>query len=374
MAAGVARSAPMPQPLKSRIVVALACMCLVTGASHVRSDPVAPHSEPIATGNDPAIPPATASPSEDRKTAGRVRKDLRWVTRSVTAPRVTFHTFDSELIGGKVSYHLYRPAAYDQQPERRFPVIYWLHGSGGGTAGIAELSAHFDRGVESGKVEPFLVVFVNGLPHGMYVDWKDGSAPIESLIVGELLQHVDRSYRTIADRKGRLLEGFSMGGYGAARLGFKHRDQFGAVSILGAGPMQERLLEAPRAGRERAERVLARVYGGNESYFREVGPRRLAERYAEAIAQTTKVRVVIGDRDETLPANVAFHEHLSRLKIPHEWIVLKGVAHDPMELLRSLGEAQWAFYRRAFESAEGSVPAADAASHPARAPTQQSDP
>jgi acetyl esterase/lipase len=58
--------------------------------------------------------------------------------------------------------------------------------------------------------------------------------------------------------------------------------------------------------------------------------------------------MVIGDRDETYANNRAFHEHLEALGIPHEWIVLPGVGHDPMAVLKALGDQHWAFYRVAF--------------------------
>lgn len=46
-------------------------------------------------------------------------------------------TFDSEAAKSKASYHIDTPAIYDEEPERRFPVLYWLHGTSGGLAGIA---------------------------------------------------------------------------------------------------------------------------------------------------------------------------------------------------------------------------------------------
>jgi endo-1,4-beta-xylanase len=49
------------------------------------------------------------------------------------------------------------------------------------------------------------VVFVNGLVEGMYVDWKDGSAPLETVIVKDLVPHIDATWRTIAMREGRML-------------------------------------------------------------------------------------------------------------------------------------------------------------------------
>ena len=284
---------------------------------------------------------------------------LTWVTPEVKAPRVSFHTFESTAARGEVSYHIYTPSAFEREPQRRFPVVYWLHGSGGGLAGLAKVAAHFDAAIEAGKTPPCFVVFVNGLVGGMYVDWKDGSAPMETIIVEELVPHIDATYRTIATREGRLLDGYSMGGYGAARLGFKYTDLFRAVSIMGGGPLQDELIQAPRAGRQRAAEVLKQVYGGDQEYFKSVSPRRLAEQNAEAIIKSSLVRQVCGDQDETFGPNSDFHEHLERLKIPHTWTVLPGVDHNPMKTLEALGESNWAFYRTAFGEASSVKPTAE---------------
>ena len=271
-----------------------------------------------------------------------------WVTRSVAAPRVTHHVFASASVKADVSYHLYRPAAYGTDANRRFPVVYWLHGAGGGLPGIPGVAKRFDEAIESGKLPPCLVVFVNGLEMGMYVDWSDGSAPVESMICRDLLPHVDATYRTIAKREGRLLDGFSMGGYGSARLGFKHPELFRAISIVGAGPLQSELKSTPRASRLQAEDLLRRVFGGDQTIFRKASPLNLAERNAKKIAQGSLVRMVIGDKDETFGNNADFHRQLESLGIPHSWTVIPGAGHDPDRVFDSLGNKNWAFYRQAF--------------------------
>ena len=291
---------------------------------------------------------ATAQSQEPRPS----QSDLAWVTAEIPAPRVSFRTFDSATAKTKVSYHIYTPAAYDQDAQRRFPVVYWLHGSGGGLPGIPRVSALFDAAIAAGKTPPCLVVFVNGLAEGMYVDWKDGSAPIETIIIKELIPHIDTTYRTIASREGRLLDGYSMGGYGSARLGFKYTELFSALSIMGGGPLQAELIQAPRAGRLRAAELLQKVYGGDQEYFRSVSPRRLAKENAEAISKGSLIRMVCGDQDETFSNNRAFHEHLEKLAIPHTWTVLEGVDHNPMKTLEALGDSNWQFYRQALDQAK----------------------
>jgi poly(3-hydroxybutyrate) depolymerase len=226
-------------------------------------------------------------------------------------------------------------------------VVYWLHGSGGGAAGIAPLARFVDEAIESGSTPPCFLVFVNGLPQGMYVDWKDGSTPIESMIVKDLVPHIDATCRTIPTREGRLLDGFSMGGYGAARLGFAHPELFRAVSMLGAGPLDPDFERTPRANPRARDGLLERVYG-DRATFREVSPWVLAERKADRLKQDTLLRIAVGDRDETFAMNEEFHEHLVKLGIQHDWLPLEGVEHDPMKTLRALGDRAWAFYRKAF--------------------------
>ena len=278
---------------------------------------------------------------------------LQWVTPRVEGSGLSFHSFRSQAAGTEVSFHIYAPPAYAADPDRRFPVVYWLHGSGGGVSGISRLSSLVDEAVATGRVQPFLLVFVNGLRMGMYVDWANGRAPLETIIVQELRPHVDANWRTIATRNGRLLDGFSMGGYGAGRFGFRYPELFRSVSMMGAGPMQETLERTPRASRVQTEDLLRDVYGGGQDRFRAVSPRRYAEQNAATLARDSRLRLVIGDRDETLENNRDFHEHLTRLGIPHDWIVLPGVGHDPMGVLTALGDRHWAFYRDAFAAAGG---------------------
>ena len=137
--------------------------------------------------------------------------------------------------------------------ERRFPVLYWLHGSGGGLAGVPPIAAHFDAAIRRGRFRRCWWCFPTACRWSMWCDSKDGSVPMETIVIKELLPHVDATFRTIATREGRIIEGFSMGGYGEARLGFRHHALFAAVSMLGAGPLQRDFKEAPpRTSRARS--------------------------------------------------------------------------------------------------------------------------
>jgi pimeloyl-ACP methyl ester carboxylesterase len=274
----------------------------------------------------------------------------QWVTRAITAPRLQQRTFQSAAVGMAVSYHVYTPEIYDSAPERRFPVLYWLHGSGGG-GGTAPLTARLDSAIRADKVPPMLVVFPNGLANGMWVDWKDSRVPMETVVVKELLPHIDATFRTIASRDGRLIEGFSMGGYGAARLAFKYPDVFGSVSILGGGPLQEELRadNSPRATPAQTQAVLDTVYGGDQEYFKAQSPWRLAEQNVDAVRRL-RIRQVVGEKDNVLENNRKLHDRLSRLNIPHTFTVAPGASHNLRQVLDALGDRHWEFYRDAFAS------------------------
>ncbi|WP_146602173.1 hypothetical protein [Novipirellula aureliae] len=50
-----------------------------------------------------------------------------------------------------------------------------------------------------------LVVSVNGLPRHLWSDLIDDAAPVETVFIDDVIPHVDKTYRTIANRNGRIL-------------------------------------------------------------------------------------------------------------------------------------------------------------------------
>lgn len=271
-----------------------------------------------------------------------------WVLPEPDAPRMQRVLFDSKVADGKVSCYVFTPQPYEVNKESRFPVLYWLHGSGGSSPGSAtQVAQRYGAAMRAGKIPPMILVFPNGLPIGMYCDWKDGSVELETMFIEELMPHIDGTFRTLAKREGRIIEGFSMGGYGAARLGFKYPQLFAAMSLLGAGPLQADFTEAPRAGPRGRDQVLGTVYGGDMAYYRAQSPWQIVEQNADKLRSGLLIRQIIGDRDETLRFNREFKQHLDALKIPHRYRQLPGIPHDPNLVLNTLGEDNWLFYRQA---------------------------
>ncbi len=275
----------------------------------------------------------------------------QWTTAQVNAPRVQYRTFPSVAAGTAVSFHIYTPPQYDSQPERRFPVLYWLHGSNSTTTGISTVSNWFGSAMSRGDLPPMLVVFPNGWPNGMYCDAADGTRPVETVIMQELIPHVDATFRTIAERRGRILEGFSMGGYGTGRLSFKYSERFVAASMLGAGPVQLDFTQGPigtNVPPATRQAIYEDVWNADPAIFFAASPWNLAQVNAQAIlGRRLRLRIAVGESDAMLTPNAELHTHLMSLGIPHQWRTYPGVAHEPLLLMQAMGPANWEFYRGA---------------------------
>jgi endo-1,4-beta-xylanase len=268
-----------------------------------------------------------------------------WLMPPVQGPNLHYQTFDSQAAGTKVSYLLYLPPDYTTAIDQRFPVVYWLHGIGGGQTGVPLMAERLTQAIAGGKCPPMIVVYVNGMIRSSYVDSADGKTPVETVTIKELIPHIDATYRTLATRTGRMIEGFSMGGSGAAKWGFKHFELFGSISIIDGA-----LHSSADATSGKMGDSFKTIYGGNRERFAASDPWKLAEKNADKIKGRTAIRIVT--RTTGLGgANERFHELLGRLGLEHEFYKIPDAPHSPNPLYEGLGERNWPFYARAFKGA-----------------------
>lgn len=153
--------------------------------------------------------------------------------------RVEFHSFHSQTIGEEARFSVFFPPAYEGQPSRRFPVIYFLHGLWNDhTSWVVEryggIPDQLERLMVDGAIPQCLVVFPDG-GNSFYTDYLDGSKRYEELIVSELPAFVEENYRVLPERVSRAIGGVSMGGYGALKIGLKYPSRYG--SVAGVSPI-----------------------------------------------------------------------------------------------------------------------------------------
>jgi enterochelin esterase-like enzyme len=136
-------------------------------------------------------------------------------------------------------YNVYLPAGY-AETDRRYPVIYLLHGRGDDMHAWLNVKPALDQLIASGDIPPIIAIMpdVPSLERASYyVDTRYEASgaqnePVESLFFNDLLTHVDSTYRTLASRESRLVGGYSMGAFGAIRYAITHPEVFAGALVL----------------------------------------------------------------------------------------------------------------------------------------------
>ncbi|MES2692598.1 MAG: alpha/beta hydrolase-fold protein [Verrucomicrobiota bacterium] len=340
------------------ISITLSVIALALFGSVARSQPVAepvPALTTLGTVTAHTPPPDSAPPrrlaaaddsaAKKRKASGKAaRPAVSWEDPVREEPAGTrYQSFLSPTLQQRVSYLAYFPPGYATDSARRYPVIYWLHGLNGDQRRGAGFTAKLDVAIKAGLAPAMIVILVNGMNDRFYCDSPDGKFPVETVIVKDLVAEVDRAHRTLARREARIVEGASMGGLGALYLGFKYPEVFGVVSGVMPGIHDEHSIV------EKYPKTFESVYGGSREYFIRNSPWTLVEQNADALRHRTFIRVWIGgaDLDWRQAFTGKFHQLLDRLDLEHEYRVIPGVAHAFLPLYEKMGEANWAFYRRA---------------------------
>ena len=263
-----------------------------------------------------------------------------------TAPPLTeWKTFESNAAGTTVGYALYLPPGYDADRTKRYPTIYWLHGRGGDPRRATTFVRMFDEAVRTGIAPPAIVVVPNGGPCGWYCDWPSDEWPIETVIVKELIPHVDATYRTIGSRETRIVEGQSMGGFGAGHIGFKYPELFGAVSLSAAALIDFAAGDSARGA------TFNTVWAGDSARFRADDPFTLVRQNADKIRGRQTIRLFCGDQDRLLEGSQRMHALLDELGIENELEVVPGAVHSYESKLERLGLSHFAWFARALGAA-----------------------
>ena len=209
-----------------------------------RSDAANPLGKPVMTGGTHSIVHVPGPPS------------LLWEVGDVPRGAVERHAYASAAVGEEREYFVYTPPGYDPAGERRYPVLYLLHGVGDEAsawrvAGRADVI--LDNLIARGEARPMLLVMplgygfdrpaermwqvVNNLPEHRRTQDVQAAA-----LLDEILPRVEAAYRVAPDRDSRAIAGLSMGGAQALYVGLRQPDRFawigsfsGALMMFGEG-------------------------------------------------------------------------------------------------------------------------------------------
>jgi len=277
---------------------------------------------PTATSTPTVVPTATPTPTDTPEptqtplpsSTPEAQTAVPAVTRQSTMQRwqgVAEYTFFSQSRQQEIFFTLYTPPGYEQS-DQRYPVLYFLHGSQGShilfwnaisrevEAANGDAGAWVSQLIESGQLPPFIVASPRR-PDG---HWDEAN---EALVTQEFIQVVDSNWRTIPNRNGRSLAGFSLGAAGAMRYAALHPDLY-----CNAMPMAESGVDDAAS---------------------------LWQQNSAAVLQSgLEVALAVGELDTRgVNASTAVDQLLTELNIPHQLRIVPDVPHNFGQLYNQIG-------------------------------------
>lgn len=229
----------------------------------------------------------------------------------------------------KSTYSILLPEGYDKDLDKRYPVVYMLHGFGeSGKDWSSWISAI--KSMEGAGLQQMIYVFPN-CNDSYYCNYYDGKAMYMDMIVKELVPLIDNTYRTIADREHRAVMGYSMGGFGAMVLPLKNPDVFSiSVPLSMSFRTDEQYMTESQSG---WDSQWGKIFGGRGK----AGEERLTDYYKEHCPfyqfipenkeELSKVKWFFhcgDDEEQLLIANDNLHVQLRDYDFEHEFRISDG--------------------------------------------------
>jgi len=255
------------------------------------------------------------------------------------------------------------PPSYGKEPERRYPVVYYLHGfaiDGRNFYNFMRIPEAVNN--NAGRGAEFIVVVPDSLTRlgGSMYSSSVTTGDFQAFIASDLVAYIDSHYRTIAMREGRGLAGHSMGGYGTWSIAMRHPGVFAAIwaqSACCVSPRRETVESAttlaaiPLADGIKADfgtrAALASMVAWspnpqNAPYFADFpikdgaldetvlakwannSPLAMVASHVTALKGYAAIGADVGDKDFLLADDTAIHEELTRFGIAHDWAVYDG--------------------------------------------------
>ncbi|MGZ3758445.1 MAG: alpha/beta hydrolase-fold protein [Mucilaginibacter sp.] len=250
-----------------------------------------------------------------------------YTAKNVPHGQVRSVNYYSDLTRAWRRANVYTPPGYDNNPTKRYPVLYLQHGSGEDETGWptqGKMDLIMDNLIAEKKATPMIVVMDRGYatdptkPVNNAPGARGGANIFPEVLVKEIIPMIDKDFRTLTDRDHRAMAGLSMGGFQTFQTTMTNLDKFAYVGgFSGAGSMQ------PGASTD-----MSKMYDGV---------------FADAAAFNKKVKVLYLSVGTAEPARMqttvkGFHEALEKAGIKSIYYESPGTAHEWQSWRRSLNQ------------------------------------
>ena len=255
-------------------------------------------------------------------------------TLSTYAAKVDTLAVPSAAMGKTYNATIALPDSY-AKGKKSYPVLYLLHGAYG----------HFDdwlkktpdKNAVKNLADQYNIIIVmpEGETFSFYLDSPiNRESQFETYITSELIQKIDKSYRTISNAKGRVISGLSMGGHGALYLSAKHPELFCAAGSM-SGAVDMGSMITPES-EERIKGLMIPVFGPDGASAKVYASYAVLNMVDKMKANKLELIIDIGVDDFLIEANRELHRRLVYAKVPHDYTERPG-AHT------------WEYWENAFK-------------------------
>ncbi len=200
-----------------------------------------------------------------------------------------------------------KPESY-RKKKNSFPVVYLLHGYSGNYSNwitkVPELNKYADT-------YQTLIVCPDGGFSSWYFDSPiDTAYRYETHVAIEVVNFIDKNYRTIADKNHRAITGLSMGGHGSFFLALRHRKVFGAAGSMSGGVDLKESINRFDISKRIGDTIL------HAKEWHDLTVINLIENYTG-----TGIKIIFdcGDKDIFIEGNRRLHQKMQQLKMPHTY-------------------------------------------------------
>ncbi|MFH1197802.1 MAG: alpha/beta hydrolase-fold protein [bacterium] len=134
----------------------------------------------------------------------------------------------SDINGIERHINVYVPAEYEQNPDRKYPVLYLVHGWGEDESGWSvqgHMANIMDGLIEAKKAVPMIVVMPSG-DIKTNSDVRTASGDVTEIFAKDLIPFIDKTFRTYTDKEHRAMAGLSRGGFQTCATVFNNMDKF----------------------------------------------------------------------------------------------------------------------------------------------------
>ncbi len=208
-------------------------------------------------------------------------------------------TYNSRSIGVDRKAFVYTPPDYNK--DRKYPVLYLMHGIGGNEIHWTTLCAAnkvLDNLIADGKAVSMIIVMPNGRataepPSQNFMSDFNYYADFEPDLLEDLMPYIESHYSVAADRGHRAITGLSMGGGQGLNFGINNIDKFAWIGGFSSAP-----------NLQPADVLVRKIQQAKDS--------------------PSLLWIGCGDKDNLITGSWNLHLGLDEAKIDHVWYVDTG--------------------------------------------------